>query len=175
MGLLWRPRIEFRRQAARRQRGKTSSKPVRWRHETAMGSPPVDAALDWKGVAPNRTPGNEKQASSVLTFGGPTRPKKPVRRCFKSRSPLRAECAGFASGCRLVIESDFTLGRLSGLLSGCPPTDTRPQARAKLGRAYIGVRALDHKGILRPSREFFTGLRRSSPVASEVDECARGP
>src|ERR1700735_2091815 len=25
------------------------------------------------------------------------------------------------------------LRRLSGLLSGCPPTDTRPQARAKLG------------------------------------------
>src|SRR6516225_6108766 len=24
-------------------------------------------------------------------------------------------------------------GRLSGLLSGCPPTNTRPQARAKLG------------------------------------------
>src|SRR5437588_4656251 len=27
----------------------------------------------------------------------------------------------------------LVLRRLSGLLSGCPPTDTRPQARAKLG------------------------------------------
>src|SRR3954463_13701003 len=78
-----------------------------------MGSSPDDAALDWKGKVPDRTPGNEKQASSVLTFGGPTRPKKPVRRCFKSRPPLRARYAGFASGCRLVIES----AELSG---GCP-------------------------------------------------------
>ena len=58
-----------------------------------MGSSPDDAALDWMGV-PVRTPGNDKQASSVLTFGGPTRPKKPVRRCFKSRPPLRTRCAG---------------------------------------------------------------------------------
>src|SRR3954470_21844632 len=79
----------------------------------SMGSSPDDAALDWKGKVPDRTPGNEKQASSVLTFGGPTRPKKPVRRCFKSRPPLRARYAGFASGCRLVIES----AELSG---GCP-------------------------------------------------------
>src|ERR1700716_3176504 len=28
---------------------------------------------------------------------------------------------------------DLVLRRLSGLLSGCPPIDTRPQARAKLG------------------------------------------
>ena len=28
-------------------------------------------------------------------------------------------------------------GRLSGLLSGCPPTGTRPQARAKLGDAGL--------------------------------------
>jgi hypothetical protein len=30
-------------------------------------------------------------------------------------------------------------GRLSGLLSGCPPTDTRPQARAKLGEGAISL------------------------------------
>jgi hypothetical protein len=29
------------------------------------------------------------------------------------------------------------LRRLSGLLSGCPPIDTRPQARAKLGEREI--------------------------------------
>ena len=101
-------------QAARRQRVRIIPSPCdgdterrRWvRHPTM---------LPWigKGRSLIRTPGNEKQASSVLTFGGPTRPKKPVRRCFKSRPPLRAGYAGFASGCRLVIES----AELSG---GCP-------------------------------------------------------
>lgn len=56
--------------------------------------------------------------------------KSPLRRCFKSRSPLRARCAGFASGYR----SDW---RLSGLLSGLPPIGTRPQARANVGRAAM--------------------------------------
>ena len=56
--------------------------------------------LPWIGWGYSiRTPGNDKQASSVLTFGGPTRPKKPARRCFKPRPPLRARYAGFASGC----------------------------------------------------------------------------
>ena len=77
--------------------------------------------------------------------------RSPLRRCFKPRPPLSAGCAGFASGCRLSgselkrpmlsplgleslgFESRPHSGRLSGLLSGCPPTGTRPQARAKLG------------------------------------------
>src|SRR3712207_7142039 len=33
------------------------------------------------------------------------------------------------------VEGKSAFGRLSGLLSGCPPTGTRPQARAKLGRS----------------------------------------
>src|SRR5437588_2109140 len=33
--------------------------------------------------------------------------------------------------------ASLVLRRLSGLLSGCPPTDTRPQARAKLGDLQI--------------------------------------
>ena len=73
--------------------------------------------------------------------------KSPVRRCFKPRPPLRTGCAGFASGCRSSVRgsndpetlrsSRSRSGRLSGLLSGCPPIDTRPQARAKLGKAQL--------------------------------------
>src|SRR6185437_4243998 len=66
-------------------------------------------------------------------------------------------CAGFASGCRLSgselkrpmlsplgleslgFESRPHSGRLSGLLSGCPPTGTRPQARAKLGNRELSA------------------------------------
>ena len=130
------------------------------------------------GNAPARTPGNEGQAFSVARAGwwkAGRDQKSPLRRCFKSRPPLRAGCAGSppaaSHGCkgvvrpstaslerdagrsllpstfrlvrRLVSDRDFkleaTLGsstpwRLSGLLSGYLPTDTRPQARAKLGK-----------------------------------------
>ena len=85
----------------RRQRAKTSCDPRAMEtRRTRTSSHP--AKLPWIGWEyPVRTPGKEKQASSVPTFGGPTRPKKPVRRCFKLRPPWRAGFAGFASGCRL--------------------------------------------------------------------------
>jgi hypothetical protein len=74
--------------------------------------------LPWigKGEAPDRTPGNDKQASSVTraVFGERQRPKKPVRRCFKPRPSLRTRYAGFASGCRLGVSK---AGSPSG---GCP-------------------------------------------------------
>src|SRR4029078_2869169 len=58
---------------------------------------------------------------------------------FKPRPLLRAECAGFASGCRSDFLERLALlsRRLAGLLSGYLPTDTRPQARAKLGITEI--------------------------------------
>jgi hypothetical protein len=75
----------------------------------------------------------------VPGIGAGSEPKKPFRRCFKPRRPLRAGYAGFASGCRSREQGSkrLFLRRLSGLLSGCPPTDTRPQARAKLGDSAI--------------------------------------
>ena len=124
-----------------------------------MGSSPDDAALDWKGEAPDRTPGNEKQASSVPTFGGPTRPKKPVRRCFKPRPPLRAGCAGFASGCRLGVS------RARLLSGGCPascPDAHQPARDHRHVRNWASVRyddsAPDHKSAF---ARFFRAL---SPV-----------
>jgi hypothetical protein len=41
-------------------------------------------------------------------------------------------------------------GRLSGLLSGCPPIDTRPQARAKLGKFQISDFENSRKRFARP-------------------------
>src|SRR5215831_7059381 len=98
-------------------------------------------ALDWMGENPVRTAGKDEQASSVTRAGGGDRqrPRKPDRRCFKPRPLLRAECAGFASGCRSDFLERLALlsRRLAGLLSGYLPTDTRPQARAKLGITEI--------------------------------------
>src|SRR5262249_2719581 len=99
------------------------------------------SCLGLDGEIPVRTAGKDEQASSVTRAGGGNRqrPRKPDRRCFKPRPLLRAECAGFASGCQSdFLESLALLSRrLAGLLSGYLPTDTRPQARAKLGTTEI--------------------------------------
>ena len=68
--------------------------------------------------------------------------KSPSTRHLFERDAGRS---GFAFVVRLVKASDFrtseeplgffTPWRLSGLLSGYLPTDTRPQARAKLGKS----------------------------------------
>src|SRR5512139_4250014 len=78
---------------------------ARWGRAKRKHSLAAQAALDWKGETPVRTAGKDEQASSVTRAGGGDRqrPRMPDRRCFKPRPLLRAECAGFASGCR----SDF--------------------------------------------------------------------
>ena len=43
----------------------------------AKGSSPGDAALDWIGASDPHGR-QDGQASTVSTFGGPTRPKKPA-------------------------------------------------------------------------------------------------
>ena len=99
------------------------------------------AAVDWKGVPSARLARMDKPLRILRLWRAEGDQKSPLRRCFKSRRSGRPRYAGFASGCRLIIgyvEKTDTSGRLSGLLSGCPPTDTRPQARAKLGNAQIG-------------------------------------
>ena len=82
--------------------------------------------LEWDEI-PLRTPGKKDKPLRYASFGGRQRRKSPVRRCFKSRPPFGG-VRRFASGCRSFFR------RLTGLLSGSPPTDTRPQARAKLGK-----------------------------------------
>src|SRR5262245_49547147 len=99
------------------------------------------SCLGLDGEIPVRTAGKDEQASSVTRagVGSRQRPRKPDRRCFKPRPLLRAEYAGFASGCRSDFFERLALlsRRLAGLVSGYLPTDTRPQARAKLGTTEI--------------------------------------
>src|SRR5215472_11531459 len=51
-------------------------------------------------------------------------------------------------------------GRLSGLLSGCPPTDTRPQARANLGKHEISGFRFSRKKKSRSARKIFRARER---------------
>jgi hypothetical protein len=81
---------------------------------------------------PFRTPGKiDKPLRQAGLWRADGDQKSPVRRCFKSRPPLGG-VRRFASGCR-----SFS-GRLTGLLSRSPPTDTRPQARAYWARREMG-------------------------------------
>jgi len=62
-------------------------------------------AVDWKGV-PRRTAGKMDKPLRVLCLWRAERDQKsPLRRCFKSRPSGRTRCAGFASGCWLIIGS----------------------------------------------------------------------
>src|SRR5438132_3028884 len=138
-------------------------------------------ALDWNGETPFRTAGKDEQASTVTRAGwwkAGRDQRSPLRRCFKPRPPLRAGCAGFASGCRssgfgaqAIADSNLRScsGRLSGLLSGCPPTDTRPQARANLGKSA-------HKSVCTFVQAFFSvrenfscAARRSAAPGERLD------
>ena len=94
-----------------------------WAMEDTTSGVRHRTVLPWIGWGdPNRTPGKEKQASSVPAFGGPTRPKKPVRRCFKLRPPWRAGFAGFASGCRLLSGSGVATWMPAGGNPPCRPS-----------------------------------------------------
>ena len=69
---------------------------ARWRRgRTDTSNPTVLPWIGWE--IPVRTPGNEGQAFSVARSGwwkAGRDQKSPLRRCFKSRPPLRAEYAG---------------------------------------------------------------------------------
>lgn len=121
--------------------------------------------LPWIGrERPHRTPGKEKQASSVPACGGPTRPKKPVRRCFKLRPPWRAGFAGFASGCRLLSGSGVATWmpavgihpcdhRSFKTPGGCPAVDRIPTNRhAATGTCEIGQGAYMGNAPVRQGR-----------------------
>src|SRR5262249_23923368 len=98
--------------------------------------------LEWE--LPLRTAGNDEQASSVATPAVVCwqRSRKPGPSLLYTASPVERGVCRFRLrlpvkriGAQATADSmlQSCSGRLSGLLSGCPPTDTRPQARAKLG------------------------------------------
>jgi hypothetical protein len=151
-------RIEIRTQrCARRQRVRVGTSPCGGDTDKGDGLYTRDAALAWRGMTRSARPARMDKPLRCRPLEGRRDQRSPLRRCFKPRPPLSAGCAGFASGCRLSgselrrsilspsgleslgFESRPHSGRLSGLLSGCPPTGTRPQARAKLGDGDISA------------------------------------
>jgi hypothetical protein len=167
-------RIEIRAErTARRQRVRIGASPCDGDTSEGDGLHTRDAALVWSGKTRSARPARMDKPLRCRPLEGRRDQRSPLRRCFKPRPPLSAGCAGFASGCRLSgselrrpnlspsgleslgFESRPHSGRLSGLLSGCPPTGTRPQARAKLGERDISAMARRCKHFF-PQRPFFS-------------------
>ena len=92
---------------------------VRWRHGRD-GLSPGDAALDWSGRTRSARPARMDKPLRCRPLEGRRDQRSPLRRCFKPRPPLRAGCAGFASGCRSSSEeADPSSG---GCPASCPDT-----------------------------------------------------
>src|SRR5207237_10928638 len=106
-----------------------------WRHGRHSGHfhPRCCLGLERENPVPHAW--QDWQASSVLTFGGPTRPKKPAPSLLQAASPVERGVRRFRLRLPVIRSKEGVSPpwRLSGLLSGCLPTDTRPQARANLG------------------------------------------
>ena len=65
-------------------------------------------------------------------------------------------------------ETCFFLRRLSGLLSGYLPTDTRPQARAKLGKSPNKIFELGVKRFFAACTNFLIAVARSCQNSAAV-------
>jgi hypothetical protein len=90
----------------------------------------------------------DRQASSVRRpLESRQRRKSPVRRCFKPRPPLER-------GAPVRLRLPVFHGRLTGLLSRSPPTDTRPQARAYWANAYFVESTKIASGFLARQSDF---------------------
>ena len=111
-----------------------------YRCESESGSRTLRVAYVTDEEPSSARPARRTSLFGNPTFGGPAGDQKsPLRRCFKPRPLVENECKPVASdrrsGCGVWIgrglnPRDFRPRRLSGLLSGCPPTGTQPQARA---------------------------------------------
>jgi len=109
-----------------------------------------------------------------------------VRR-FRLRLPVK--CSELRSwGRELKLEAEARSlrsrsGRLSGLLSGCPPTDTRPQARAKLGNCALSLKRQPLQGLstsrVKKSLSLSPVTHTDAPIpdaaASELRASSRDP
>src|SRR4051794_6197697 len=137
---------------ARAQRGRVIASPVRWRHERRRRALRPRSCLCLEGETPTARRARwtslfgvdlwradeTKKARSVVALscvprgerGSPVSPPA-AGRCSGRGSPSnRGPCLRDIHPPR----ANPCPWRLSGLLSGCPPTSTRPQARANVGQ-----------------------------------------
>src|SRR5271170_6780234 len=114
-------------------------------------------AIVWKGGSPSARPARKTSLFGRRPLEGRQRPKKPGPSLLQVASPVWR-------GSPVRLRLPVFQGRLTGLLSRSPPTDTRPQARAYWARRLFVRIAPERKGFLTPKRTF---LRQSHPFLSD--------
>src|SRR5579863_940005 len=131
----------------RRQRARGAARPCDG--DTTCGF--LTRAMPWIGAGCSRSaPGQDRTSlfGADLWRAGETKKARSVVALSRvprgeRGTPVSPPAAGQVVSELLTIANVTFLrsrsGRLSGLLSGCPPTDTRPQARAKLGEGAISL------------------------------------
>ena len=119
-------------------------------------------AFAWSGIGSR----SARPARKTSLFGKPAleagRDEKARSVVALSRVPRLAGFAGSPPAAGLFW-------RLTGLLSGSPPTDTRPQARAKLGKLDKICESADI------TSDFFAGSFRRPAAAMARGCCASAP
>jgi hypothetical protein len=130
----------------RRQRVSCFAMPCDGDTTDAKGSSPDDAALDWSG---RTVPHGRQGWTSLLvsTFGGPTRPRSPLRRCFSRVSPLENGVSRFRFRLPVAVLRKKELPQAVVRPVVRIPIDRHvATARANLGRAYV-VSAIENSRV----------------------------
>jgi hypothetical protein len=96
---------------------------------------------------PSARPARETSLFDRRPLEGLQRPKKPGPSLLQAASPVWR-------GAPVRLRLPVFRGRFAGLLSGSPPTDTRPQARAYWANAYLVESRVDARGFSRVGRTF---------------------
>ena len=101
-----------------------------------------------RGNIPSARPARKTSLFGRRPLEGRQRPKKPGPSLLQAASPVWR-------GAPVRLRLPAFQGRLTGLLSRSPPTDTRPQARAYWANDYLFESRLGARGFLGSSHEFF--------------------
>ena len=129
--------------------------------------------LPWIGAGMTRSarPARWTSLFGVRPLEGQRDQKSPFRRCFKPRPPLRAGCAGFASGCRSVVRKQILPS------GGCPASCPDAHRPARDHRHVRNWATRDISDLRAQCKRFLRGARVLAIVCAwvaklNVDVCA---
>jgi hypothetical protein len=125
-------------------------------------------AIVWKGGFPSARPARKTSLFGKPTFGGSTETKKARSVVALSRDPPQRR------GSPVRLRLPVYLRRFTGLLSGSPPTDTRPQARAIWAGRNIGKKSGGTRGFgtARPNSRILLLIGTRSDLERGMDRKA---
>ena len=106
-----------------------------------------------RGKIPSARPARKTSLFGRRPLEGRQRPKKPGPSLLQAASPVWR-------GTPVRLRLPVFQGRLTGLLSRSPPTDTRPQARAYWASDYLCESRLSARGFFKPEPRILRQRRK---------------